>query len=132
MIIKDFLDNDLYKFTTMNAIQKKFPNTEVLYKFINRGKTVFPEGFAKELRYQPIGFELLPERFTIPELQNLYETVLEIKLDRRNFRKKILDTGLLIDHNESIKGKPHKGANLYSFDENKYQQLSHTGFNFEI
>ena len=50
MIIKDFLDNDLYKFTTMNAIQKKFPNTEVLYKFINRGKTVFPEGFAKELR----------------------------------------------------------------------------------
>lgn len=85
-----------------------------------------------KIRYQPIGFELLPERFTIPELQNLYETVLEIKLDRRNFRKKILDTGLLIDHNESIKGKPHKGANLYSFDENKYQQLSHTGFNFEI
>ena len=50
MIIQDFLDNDLYKFTTMNAIQKKFPNTEVLYKFINRGKTVFPAGFAEELR----------------------------------------------------------------------------------
>ena len=50
MIIHDFLDNDLYKFTTMNAIQKKFPNAEVLYKFINRGKTVFPTGFAEELR----------------------------------------------------------------------------------
>lgn len=50
MIIKDFIDNDLYKFTTMNAIQKKFPRAEVKYKFINRGKTQFPEGFDKALR----------------------------------------------------------------------------------
>lgn len=50
MIISDLLDNDLYKFTTMNAIQKKFPNAEVIYKFINRGKTPFPQGFAEELR----------------------------------------------------------------------------------
>ncbi len=85
-----------------------------------------------KIRYQPIGFELLSEKFTIPELQNLYETVLEVKLDRRNFRKKMLDTGLLIDHNETIKGKPHKGANLYSFDEVKYKQLLNSGFNFEI
>jgi len=50
MIIRDFTDNDLYKFTTMNAVQKKFPSAEVIYKFINRGKTEFPEGFAKVLR----------------------------------------------------------------------------------
>ncbi len=50
MIIKSFVDNDLYKFTTMNAIQKKFPTAEVLYKFINRGNTEFPKGFAEELR----------------------------------------------------------------------------------
>ncbi|MBN2610030.1 MAG: nicotinate phosphoribosyltransferase [Bacteroidales bacterium] len=50
MIIRDFTDNDLYKFTTMNAIQKKFPKAEVIYKFINRGKTSFPEGFAEALR----------------------------------------------------------------------------------
>ncbi len=50
MIIRDFTDNDLYKFTTMNAIQKKFPTAEVLYKFINRGKTEFPIGFAEALR----------------------------------------------------------------------------------
>jgi len=50
MIIRDFTDNDLYKFTTMNAIQKKFPKAEVIYKFINRGKTIFPEGFAEALR----------------------------------------------------------------------------------
>lgn len=50
MIINDFIDNDLYKFTTMNAIQKKFPNAEVVYRFVNRGKTKFPEGFDKALR----------------------------------------------------------------------------------
>ena len=50
MIIKDFIDNDLYKFTTMNAIQKKFPNAEVIYRFVNRGNTQFPEGFADALR----------------------------------------------------------------------------------
>ncbi|MDP4228135.1 MAG: nicotinate phosphoribosyltransferase, partial [Bacteroidota bacterium] len=50
MIIKDFADNDLYKFTTMFAIQKLYPKAMVKYKFINRGKTVFPEGFAEEFR----------------------------------------------------------------------------------
>lgn len=50
MIIRDFTDNDLYKFTTMNAIQKKFPDAEVIYRFVNRGKTEFPERFAEELR----------------------------------------------------------------------------------
>lgn len=50
MIIQDFLDNDLYKFTTMNAIQKKFPDAEVVYRFVNRGNTDFPTGFADALR----------------------------------------------------------------------------------
>lgn len=85
-----------------------------------------------KIRYQPIGFELLAEKFTMPELQNLYETVLELQLDRRNFRKKMLDTGLLIDHNESVKGLPHKGAKYFSFDKKKYKELSEKGFNFEI
>lgn len=85
-----------------------------------------------KIRYQPIGFELLSEKFTLPELQNLYETVLEMQLDRRNFRKKILETGLLIDHQESVKGVPHKGAKYFSFDKKKYKELSERGFNFEI
>jgi 8-oxo-dGTP diphosphatase len=85
-----------------------------------------------KIRYQPIGFELLAEKFTIPELQNLYETILETKLDRRNFRKKILGTGLLIDHKESMKGVPHKGASYFSFDKKKYAELLEKGFNFEI
>ncbi len=85
-----------------------------------------------KIRYQPIGFELLSEKFTLPELQNLYETILEKQLDRRNFRKKILETHLLIDHQESVKGVPHKGAKYFSFDKNKYKTLSERGFNFEI
>ena len=52
MIIQDFIDNDLYKFTTMNAIQKKFPEAEVAYRFINRGETLFPIGFAERLRQE--------------------------------------------------------------------------------
>ena len=50
MIIHDFLDNDLYKFTAMNAIQKKFPDSEVVYRFVNRGNTSFPPGFADALK----------------------------------------------------------------------------------
>ncbi len=85
-----------------------------------------------KIRYQPLGFELLPDKFTMPELQCLYETILEMQLDRRNFRKKIMETGLLIDHNETVKGVPHKGAKYFSFDRNKYKALSEKGFNFEI
>jgi 8-oxo-dGTP diphosphatase len=85
-----------------------------------------------KIRYQPIGFELLPEKFTLPELQNLYETILEMQLDRRNFRKKILDTGLLIDQQESVKGVPHKGAKYFSFNKTKYQELTERGFHFEL
>ncbi|MCU0457165.1 MAG: NUDIX hydrolase [Bacteroidales bacterium] len=85
-----------------------------------------------KIRYQPLGFELLPEKFTVPELQHLYETVLEKKLDRRNFRRKILATGLLIDRFESVKGVPHRGAGYFSFDRDKYRELSEKGFSFEI
>jgi 8-oxo-dGTP diphosphatase len=85
-----------------------------------------------KIRYQPIGFELLPERFTLPDLQTLYESILEVKIDRRNFRRKIDSTGLIIDHNESVKGVPHKGAKYFSFDKNKYKELIERGFNFEL
>ena len=68
----------------------------------------------------------------MPELQCLYEAILVMQLDRRNFRKKILETGLLIDHNETVKGVPHKGAKYFSFDKKKYKELSEKGFNFEI
>jgi 8-oxo-dGTP diphosphatase len=86
----------------------------------------------RRCRTQPIGFELLPEKFTIPQLQSLYEAILMQKLDKRNFRKKILSMNLLDKLNEKDKENSKKGAFLYKFNKDKYEQLSSKGFNFEI
>jgi 8-oxo-dGTP diphosphatase len=90
------------------------------------------ERLKGKIRYQPVGFELLPEQFTFPELHHLYETVLQTSLDRRNFRKKILSFNLLIDLNRLVKGSPNRAAKLYSFDKQKYKELSGKGFYFEL
>lgn len=85
-----------------------------------------------KVRYEPIGFELLPKKFTLSQLQKLYETILEKKLDKRNFRKKILSMNLLVELNEVQTNVAHRAARLYQFDEQKYLQLKEKGFNFEI
>lgn len=85
-----------------------------------------------KLRYQPIGFELLPEKFTLSEIQHLYEVILDARLDKRNFRKKLLSMGLLVELEEWQQGVPHRAARLYKFDTRKYQQLTKKGFNFEL
>jgi 8-oxo-dGTP diphosphatase len=85
-----------------------------------------------KVRYQPIGFELLPPRFTLSELQHLYEAVLEIELDKRNFRKKVLGYGLLTPLQESQMSGRHRPAQLFRFNEDKYKKLAMGGFNFEL
>ncbi|HNX69492.1 MAG TPA: NUDIX domain-containing protein [Candidatus Omnitrophota bacterium] len=85
-----------------------------------------------KVRYEPIGFELLPEKFTLSQLQRLYEIVLEKQMDKRNFRKKILSMDVLVDLNEVQEDVAHRAARLYKFDEKKYKQLKKQGFNFEI
>lgn len=85
-----------------------------------------------KVRYEPIGFELLPKKFTLSQLQTLYEIVLGIPLDKRNFRKKILKMDLLIELNEIQTDVAHRAAKLYQFDESKYHQLKEKGFNFEL
>lgn len=85
-----------------------------------------------KVRYEPIGFELLPKKFTLTQLQKLYETILEQKLDKRNFRKKILRMDLLIALDEIEQDVPHRAARFYQFDEQKYHELKQKGFNFEI
>lgn len=69
----------------------------------------------------PVGKDLLSEKFTMPELQRLYETVLNKKLDRRNFQKQILSMGILQRLKEKKKGGAHKSPFLYRFDKRKYQ-----------
>ncbi|MDN3593566.1 NUDIX hydrolase [Zunongwangia endophytica] len=86
----------------------------------------------RKARYQPIGFELLPEKFTIPQLQSLYEAIYQKKLDDRNFRKKLMSLGLLIKLNEKDKSGSRRGAFLHKFDYTNYQKLAKSGYNFEI
>ena len=85
-----------------------------------------------KLRYQPIGFELLPRKFTLTQLQKLYETILERALDKRNFRKKVLSLGILEELDELESGVARRPARLYRFDEAAYKKRTNQGFLFEI
>lgn len=84
-----------------------------------------------KVRYQPIGFELLPPKFTLSELQNLYETIVGKKLNRRNFRAKFLKMGIL-EQLEKQKNVSHRPAFLYKFNPQKYKELTNKGFEFAI
>jgi len=86
----------------------------------------------RKARYQPIGFELLPEKFTIPQLQQLYEAIYQIELDARNFRKKVLSYNVLLKLDEKDKTSSRRGAFLYKFDDINYQKLLKSGYNFEV
>lgn len=83
-------------------------------------------------RTQPIGFELLPDKFTIPQLQGLYEAIYNKTLDKRNFRRKLLSMNLLEKLEEKEKESSRKGAWYYRFDPRKYDDLLNRGFNFEL
>jgi hypothetical protein len=83
-------------------------------------------------RTQPIGFELLPDKFTIPQLQGLYEAIYNKALDKRNFRRKLLSMDLLEKLEEKEKISSRKGAWYYRFDPKKYEDLIRRGFNFEL
>jgi len=85
-----------------------------------------------KVRYQPIGFDLLPPEFTLSELQSLYETILERSLDKRNFRRKIGKTGLLVDTGRKRTGGAHRAPSLYCFDRERYLTLEQQGYLFEV
>lgn len=83
-------------------------------------------------RTQPIGFELLPKKFTIPQLQRLYEAIYQMPFDKRNFRRKLLAMGLLEKQDEKEKLTSKKGAYYYQFNKVKYEELLERGFNFDL
>ncbi len=85
-----------------------------------------------KVSYQPIGFELLNEKFTLTQLQALYEAILEEPIDKRNFRKKILGMGFLKALEEKEKNVAHKAARFYSFDKKAYKELTQKGIHFEL
>jgi len=86
----------------------------------------------RRARIQPIGFELLPEKFSLPQLQGLYEAIYQKELDKRNFRKKILSMDLLDKLEEKDKSSSKKGAFLYRFNPEKYGELLAKGFYFSV
>ncbi len=83
----------------------------------------------KQLNHKPIGYNLLPEKFTLSELQKLYEIILNKKLNRGNFYRKIMRFDILIKLNEIRKGGAHKAPDLYKFDIEKYQNALKMGLN---
>lgn len=90
------------------------------------------ERLQGKIRYQPIGFELLPKKFALRQLQQVYEKILDRNLDKRNFRKKILKMGILEELDEIETDVAHRAAQLYKFDKANYDRMVKQGFNFEI
>lgn len=86
-----------------------------------------------KVMYKPIGFELLEKKFTLSSLQHLYECILNIEINKRNFRKRILDTGILVATGQHLEGLKHRPPELYEFDEIIYNQLTTSNdFHFKV
>lgn len=86
----------------------------------------------RQIHFEPIGFELLPEKFTMTELQQLYEAILDVKFDRRNFYKKMVHLGLLTQLDETDSVPKKKNAFLYKFNRNRYEEMKQKGFRLEF
>jgi 8-oxo-dGTP diphosphatase len=94
--------------------------------------SVAHERLRAKVRYQPIGFELLPEKFALRQLQRLYEIILDRELDKRNFRKKVLSMEFVKETSDIEQDVAHRAARLYRFDKRRYDRLTKHGFHFEI
>ena len=86
----------------------------------------------RRCRTQPVGIELLPDKFTLPQLLKVYEAIDQQDFDKRNFRKKILSFGVLNRLEEKDREGSKKGAFLYEFDKEKYKEMIEKGVEFEI
>jgi len=131
--IEDFspqADNDVAKEVRWFSVSD-IPALNLAFDHEEMVNTCF-ETLKRQVRVRPIGFELLPPKFTLTELQHLYEAILETDLDKRNFRKKVLSMNLLVDLDEMQAGVAHRPAKLYKFDYTKYQEFLQEGFSFEV
>jgi len=101
-----------------------FDHDRILRMAVNRLK--------ERICFEPIGFELLPEVFTMTELQNLYEAILEVKFDRRNFYNKMLKLGILAEAEPRPANASRRTPNKYRFNAEKYAELKQKGFRMEF
>ena len=86
----------------------------------------------ERIHFEPVGFELLPDVFTMPQLQNLYESILEVHFDRRNFASKMLKLGILEDTGDRPAGASSRIPVSYRFNKEKYNELKAKGFRLEF
>jgi 8-oxo-dGTP diphosphatase len=107
-------DNDLHWHSVSSLKEMAFDHKKIL--------DVCHQWLQKRIQEHPLGFNLLPEKFSLRELQNLYEAILGISLDRRNFRKKFASMDLLIDIDEMEQDVPHRPGKLYKFNFEKYER----------
>lgn len=108
------LDNELHWHPVASLKEMAFDHKEILdacYAWLQ-----------KRVQEHPLGFNLLPDKFSLRELQNLYEAILGVSLDRRNFRKKFASMDLLIDIDEMEQDVPHRPGKLYKFNFEKYEK----------
>ena len=111
----EILDNELHWHRVTTLSEMAFDHKRILdacYQWLQ-----------KRIQEHPLGFSLLPQKFSLRELQNLYEAILNVKLDRRNFRKKFFTMGLLEDTLEMETEVPHRPGKLYRFNYEKYQKM---------
>jgi 8-oxo-dGTP diphosphatase len=108
------LDNELHWHRVTTLSEMAFDHRKIL-------DTCY-EWLQKRIQEHPLGFSLLPKKFSLRELQNLYEAILDVKLDRRNFRKKFFSMDLLEDTQELETDVPHRPGKLYRFNYEKYEK----------
>jgi 8-oxo-dGTP diphosphatase len=116
--------NEIKWFKVNDLPAMGFDHAAVVAKALSRLKA--------KVTYQPIGFELLAEKFTLTELQFLYETVLQKTIDKRNFRKRIQESGVVRATGEKRKGLKNRAPELFVFDPKKYEEIVLAGFEFKI
>jgi 8-oxo-dGTP diphosphatase len=108
------LDNELHWHDIKNVTDLAFDHQQIFNTCYQR--------LQKRIQEHPLGFSLLPKKFSLRDLQNLYEAILDTKMDRRNFRKKFFAMDFLIDIDEMEQDVPHRPGKLYKFNYEKYEK----------
>ena len=110
----NILDNELHWHDIVNVTDLAFDHQQIFDNCYRR--------LQKRIQEHPLGFNLLPKKFSLRDLQNLYEAILDTKMDRRNFRKKFFSMDFLIDIDEMEQDVPHRPGKLYKFNYEKYEK----------
>ena len=118
-------------------LDKMLPEREIkslidAYIHNERNRNILKRRLIDGICFEPLGFELLPEVFTMTELQNLYEAILEVKFDRRNFYNKMLKLGILTDAEPRPANASRRTPCKYRFNAEKYAELKQKGFRLEF